>query len=437
MNVDWLTLSQYSGETGSTTITGAVTDNLNIGINRYATVRFSNSEGLYADLNITQTAFTEGLTFSVTPYLLQFQTSGETLTGTVFSNSKWFVVDYPSWISIVSDNPDMTGAGNLFFTATPNTGDTERAGNIRITSYGEERLIYAIQPAYSSLSVNPKEIRLVGQTGATATTSFTVTSSANWEITDYDSEYLEINRLSGESGTTTVQVTLKNVPEMFILANIPFQKTITLTDHITTEEVNIVLVGDDDKNDKYVYVTYYLPSAGNFKAVQINSCGGCPVWNYEVMDNYTIRSTDGSHIEEIGNTCFAFADFYFYTSTPGYHTIRYYSEYYSIPFAAFKDNPYVYSVVIGDQNNGEIQNYALYNSSTQKLVLGLGRHIMQQPNLYTFCNIRLGDYFYWPDSTYFYSASAFNGSSTGTLVLQSPKELHNYISYNDLIILNI
>ncbi len=49
MNIDWLTLSQYSGETGVTTITGTVSDNLNIGVNRYATVRFSNSEDLYVD----------------------------------------------------------------------------------------------------------------------------------------------------------------------------------------------------------------------------------------------------------------------------------------------------------------------------------------------------------------------------------------------------
>ncbi len=367
---------------------------------------------------------------------MQFQTSGETLSGTVFSNSKWFITEYPDWISITSDNPDMTGAGNLYFTATPNTGGTERSGNIKVVSYGEERLIYAIQPAYNSLKVNPTTIRLVGETGATATTSFSVTSSTNWEITAYDSTYLELNKLSGTSGTTTVQVTLKNVPEMFILANVPFQKTITLTDHITTEEVNISLVGEDDKNDKYVYVTYYLPSAGQFKAFQIDRCNGCPVWGFEPMDNHTIRSTDGSHIEEIGNACVAFNDFYFYTDTPGFHTIRFYSPYYSIPFAAFKDNQYVYSVVIGDQNNGEIQNYALYNSSTQKLVLGLGRHIMQQADLYTFRNIRLGDYFYWPDSTYFYVASAFKGSSTGTLILQSNKELNNYITYNNLIILN-
>jgi hypothetical protein len=163
MNIDWLTLSQYSGETGVTTITGTVSDNLNIGVNRYATVRFSNSEGLYVDLEITQTAFTEGLTFSVTPYLLQFQTSGETLSGTVFSNSKWFITEYPDWISITSDNPDMTGAGNLYFTATPNTRWTERSGNIKVVSYGEERLIYAIQPAYNSLKVNLTTILLVSE----------------------------------------------------------------------------------------------------------------------------------------------------------------------------------------------------------------------------------------------------------------------------------
>lgn len=435
MNVDWLTLSQYTGGTGTTTITGTVTDNLTIGVTRYATVRFTNSEGLYADLEITQSAFTEGLTFSVTPYLLQFQTSGETLSGTVFSNSKWYIVDYPDWISITCDNPDTTGAGNLYFTAQPNTGDTERAGNIRVVSYGEERLIYAIQPAYSTLKVNPKEIRLVGETGATATTSFTVTSSANWSVRSYDSGYLELSVLSGTSGTTTVQVTLKNVPEMFFRANIPFQKTIVLSDNITSEDVNITLVGDDDKNDKYVYVTYYLPSAGQFKAFQINQCGDCPVWSFEPMDNHTIRSTDGSHIEQIGNACIAFKDYYFYSDTPGYHTIRYYSPYYSIPFAAFKDNPAVYSVVIGDQNNGEIQNYALYKSTIQKLVLGLGNH-MQFGVSYPFGFINLGDYFYWPDSTWFQNGDgAFVSSRTKTLVLQSEKQINN-ITYDDLIILN-
>ena len=436
MNVDWLTLSQYTGGTGSTTITGTVTDNLNIGVNRYATVRFTNQEGLYADLEITQSASTEGLTFSVTPYLLMFETSGNTLSGTVFSNSKWFITEYPSWLSIVSDNQDMIGAGNLYFTAAPNTGETERSGNIKIMSYGEERLIFAIQPSYSSLRVNPSDIRLVGETGATATTSFTVTSSAAWEITDYNSTYLQLSTLSGSSGTTRVEVTLRNVPEMFIRANIPFEQTIVVTDHITERTVTIKLVGEDDKDDKYVYVTYYVDNPGQFVGFKYSQCDDCPAWSYEFMDNNTIVSNIETRIEQIGNLCVSFQYVYYYVNTPGYHTVRYHSDYYTIPFAAFMNNQNVYSVVIGDKNNGEIQNYALYNSSTKKLVLGLGTHMMPQPGLYTFGNIRLGDYFYWPDSTYFWSASAFNGSRTGTLVLQSSKDLQNYITYNNLIILN-
>lgn len=436
MTVDWLTLSQYSGQTGSTTVTGTVTDNLNLGVNRYATVRFTNSEGLYADLQITQTAFTEGLSFSVTPYMLDFQVSGETLSGTVISNSKWFITEYPEWISVSSDNPYMEGAGNLYFTAQANTGNTERSGNIKIVSYGEERLIYARQAAYSSLKVSPKTIRLAGATGATATTSVTVTSSSNWEVSDYDSTYLSIYTLSGASGTTTVQFTLHNVPEFYTLGNVPFQQIITFTDHITEETVTINLVGNDNIDDQYVTVTYDVPSAGSFVGYKFAKCQGCPEWSLIFQDANTLIAYSKTVVEKVGNACIEFTYVYFYTNRPGKHTVKYYSEYYSIPFAAFMNNPNIYSVVIGDQNNGEISNFALTNSSTKKLVLGLGTH-MQYGTSDALENIYLGDYFYWPDTTWFQSGSfAFTGSSTKTLILQTRKQLYNEISYENLIVLS-
>ena len=54
MNVDWLTLSQYSGETGSTTITGAVTDNLNIGISAFLFKNHNNGGDAGTEENVSR-----------------------------------------------------------------------------------------------------------------------------------------------------------------------------------------------------------------------------------------------------------------------------------------------------------------------------------------------------------------------------------------------
>lgn len=413
MQVDWLTLSDYTGGTGSTTITGTVTDNLNIGVNRYATVRFTNEAGLYADLNITQTAFTEGLQFSVTPLLLQFETTGETLTGTVISNSKWFITEYPSWLTIVSDNPQMIGAGNLYFTAEPNTGTTERSGNIKIESYGEERLIFAIQPAYSTLRVTPKVINLQGETGATATTSVTVTSSANWSVSDYDSNYVWISNLSGTSGDMQVFITLQNVPDFILNAGASFQQTITFTDGVSTEIVTINLICGDNIDDAYVTVTYCLESGGMFLGYKFAVCQGCPEWSVSFQDDYTLEGWRERGVELIGSSCIEFEYVYFYTDRGGCHTVKFYSPYYTVPFAAFNNNPNVYSVVIGDRNEGDVNDLAFAGSSMQKLVLGMGTHLYNGGSIAS--NTYLGDYFYIPSKEHWIGDI---GGTCGVLVTE-------------------
>lgn len=397
MNADWISLSQYTGGTGSTPVEVNVTDNTSLGVTRYATIRFTNEANLTADLHITQTASTEGLSFNVSPYLLQFATSGETLTGTVISNSKWFVVEYPDWLTVSSDNPQMVGAGNLFFTADQNNGETERSGNIKIVSYGEERLIYAIQPSYSSLKVEPLDIRLADVTEETASTYVTVTASTNWSIIDYEEEFLEFNVMSGGSGTTRVDITVKNIPQYIRTFHLPWSKTVTFSDNSTTKVVTITLVSSDNIDDNAVTVTYSIPAAGTYWLYKYNKCNGCPAWSYELQDDYSIYVKEETKVEQIGydSSCLQMAYVYFYFSTPGLHTVKYRSNLYSTPYAVFEGNPYISSVVFGDKNNGAIGEYTFWNTSLSKVVLGTGRHTLHR---YSFGHMYIGNNFYLPES---------------------------------------
>lgn len=397
MNIDWLSLSQYTGGTGQTPVQVSVTDNLNIGVNRFATVRFTNTVGLTADLNITQTAFTEGLSFNVSPYTLEFQTSGETLVANVVSNSKWFVVEYPDWITVFSDNPEMIGSGNLYCTAEPNTGTAERTGNIKVVSYGEERVILAVQPSYTTLNVSPTEIRLAGVTADTASTFVNVSSSTFWEVSSYDSNYIQLSTVSGQSGTTRVNITFKNIPLYIRTLGIPFAQTITFTDHITSKTVTITIVSADNINDNAVTVTYNIPAAGSYVVYKYNACNGCPPWNYEVQDEYTIWAYEETKIEQVGldNACLNMKYVYFYFSTPGQHKVKYYSDLYSTPFGVFANNKNISEIVFGDLNNGGIGEYTFWNSSIQKITLGMGNHKLYR---YSFGNCYLGNVFYLPET---------------------------------------
>ena len=415
MTADWINIDPLSGGTGITNVTVSVTDNTNIGVIKYANIRFSNEEGMSQMVKIKQNAPTDGLNFSLAPYALTFQTSGETLTGSVLSNSKWFVTEYPDWITVTSDKTDNIGSATLYIAASPNTGNDERDGFVKIVSLGEEKSIYVVQPSYTSLKVEPKLFRYTGVTAETIVTSITVTSSADWEIRNYDEKYFEFSSVSGHSGVTTVEVTLKNIPKYARTLGVPFIQTFEVTDHLTSHTVKFELSESESIDDDAVTVTYNLSSAGSFLGFKYNICDGCPAWSYELQDDFTIWAYETTKIEQVGmnNACLNMRYVYFYASTPGRHTIKYRSNQYSTPYGVFEKNKDIESVVFGNQNNGGIAEYTFWESSVSKISLGTGTHTIYN---YAFGKCYLGNMFYLPETCTLNGAfsSAFYSTRAGT-----------------------
>ena len=111
MQVDWLYIDKDRGPTGETDVQIAASENTRVGAIRYATVRFTNEEGLYADLNLTQTSNTQGIEFSLTPNYIYVQGGGGTFYANVTSNSFWRVSSYDSFLTIRTSSFDGFGDG--------------------------------------------------------------------------------------------------------------------------------------------------------------------------------------------------------------------------------------------------------------------------------------------------------------------------------------
>jgi len=399
METDWLFINPDNGNTGITEVVGSVTDNTAVGVTRYATVRFTNRAGQSQTVKITQGTNTEGLVFNVAPYILSFDTTGGTLSGYVESNSRWCVAEYPQWLTITSDNTNAYGSGVLTITAEPNSGTTERSGNIIITSYGEEKMIFVHQPAYTTLSVSPTKLMFRGTAGSS---SVTVTSSARWSAIEYDAEHIELSADAGESGTTTITVTLKNLPSYVEKYGVGFQRDIVFTDGLTERVVTVQYVGAQNIDDKYITVTYNIPTPGTYLAYKYVRCSGCSNWA-AIVDDQTIWAKTEVHSEELvpddweGYPCYKLVYVFYYFGTAGLHTIKYFSDYYGIGMAAFHKVGNIVSIVIGDKNNGTINPWAIAQTKTN-LVFGAGTHsFVNNPfNPYVFSRVNFGTSLYIP-----------------------------------------
>lgn len=396
---DWLYFNPDNGYTGTTEVIGSVTDNTAIGVTRYASVRFRNTAGQTQLVQITQSANTEGLMFNVAPYILAFPTTGDTLSGYVESNSRWFVTDYPDWLTISSDNPTSYGSGVLTVIAGQNTGTTERSGNIIISSYGEEKMIYVYQPAYDTLSVSPTGLTFRGVTGSS---SVTVTSSADWTVGEYDRDHIQLSAESGVSGTTNITITLTSVPKYVSKYGVGFEREIVFTDNATEVVVSVKYAGADTIDDKYVSVTYNIPTPGTYLAYKYVNCSGCSNWA-AIVDDQTIWVKTERHSEELvpddweGWPCYELVYVFYYFGTAGLHTIKYFSDYYGIGMAAFHKVGNIVSIVIGDKNNGTINPWAIAQTRAN-LVFGAGTHsfVNNSSNPYVFSRVNFGTSLYIP-----------------------------------------
>lgn len=435
MQVDWLNFNPDNGYTGTTEVIGSVTDNTAVGVTRYATVRFANRVGQTQTVKITQETNTEGLVFNVAPYILAFPTTGGTLSDYVESNSRWFITEYPAWLIITSDNPASYGSGVLTVTAGQNTGTTERSGNIVITSYGEERMIFVYQPAYNALAVTPTGLTFRGVTGSS---SVTITSSADWSAISYDTEYIQLSSETGSSGTTTITVSLTNVPQYVSKYGVSFQRDIVFTDNATEVVVSVKYVGADNIDDKYISVTYNIPTPGTYLAYKYIMCSGCSDWAAIVDDQTIWAKTERHSVELVPNNwegwpCYDVVYVFYYFGTAGKHTIKYYSDYYGIGMAAFNKVGNIDSIVIGDRNNGTINPWCITETKL-KFVLGSGTHRFHSnaSNPYNILRLNAGNSIYIPP-TIMNGDVGFNNVTATTVVYDNEDNYDGHFVANTIV----
>lgn len=421
MIVDWLTLNPDYGGTGDTTVIATAAYNYTVGLTRFATVRFTNAVGMTDTVTITQGGNTEGLMFEVSPESLEFPITGATLTGSVISNSQWLITDYPEWVSITTDSQEAYGEGILSITVSAYTGATERTGTITIQSYGETKTIEVSQPGYTTLSVSPQKIQFRGSVGSS---SITVTSSVDWSTADYDRDHIELSADSGESGTTTVSLRLKDLPKYVTKYGVGFEREVTFSDAFTQRTVVVQYIGSQNIDDKYITVTYNIPTPGTYLAYKYVRCSGCTDWG-AVTDSQTIKAKTEIHKEKLvpddwEGPCYEMVYVFYYFGTAGRHTVKYYSDYFGIGMGAFSKVQNIDSIVIGDRNNGTINPWAISQTNT-RIVFGAGTHTFRGYG-YNLYGVNTGNYLYVPPTVVYGTYGIRNVWASQTLVYDNTND---------------
>ena len=389
MQVDWLNINPMSGGTGQTEIYAYVTENDKVGCTRNAVVRFTNEEGLFADLNITQSSNTTDMTFLVTPDYIYVAPGGGTYYVNIATNTYWKVSSYDSSLTITTDNQEGYQDGVLVITFPPNPNTNNwygydhngrpfygRDGNITVTSLVGNKTILWEQPAFNAITVNPTSL-FFPQTGGTL--SATVKSDSDWTVVSYDSGSVHLNIVSGHSGETVIQVTKSALTNTQIEYYLTKPSEIVFSDGFNTAVLS--LDSDIDgyyNNDDWITVTYDVPA--NTEVI---------LYGYEntLAISPTVVFEDNNHTA-VSSTTFATASYnvsQFYTTftTAGEHTVKYKFDKpgsiiprYGFPagniygvrgIACYK------KIVIGDLCEGAIEACAAKDTGFQEVILGRGK----------------------------------------------------------------
>lgn len=398
MEVDWLNIQPLTGGTGQTEIYGYVTPNERIGSVRTATVRFTNEEGLTADLNLSQGSDTGDIRFVVTPTYLYVQGGGDTFNVNVLTNSFWKVTNYESGLTITSDN--QTGYGDALLTVVfPPNPDTNnwsgydyngrpfygRSGYITIQSPMGVQQVYWEQAAYEAITVTPNRL-VFPQTGGTM--SVTVKSVADWTVTSYDSDNVTLSALSGHSGETVVQVTKAGLTSGQVEYYVTKPSVIEFNDGSNVALLNVDSTLDDYFiNDDWITVTYNVPSANTvvnlFEHLTTEKITPEVVFQDDEHSNmYTENTRIGTTTEDT-RTLKQYLTVY---STPGLHTIkmRFNKEGVIIPKYGFlgpagfspRGEKCFEKIVIGNLLSGDIEACVAINSGFKEVILGTGQITM-------------------------------------------------------------
>ena len=383
MEVDWLNINPMSGGTGQTEIYAYVTENEKVGGTRNALVRFTNGEGLTADLNLSQTSNTEDMRFVLTPDYLFVPAEGGTYIVNLLTNTFWKVSDYDSGLTITTDNFEGYGDGilTITFPVNPNTNNQYGYDHYGRPFYGRRGLIYVSslmgtfrilweQVAYNAITVTPNKLNFP-QTGGSMTV--TVKSSMDWTLTSYDSATTTISPVSGHSGETVVTVSKQALTPTQLAYYVTKASTALFSDGLNTAALSIDSTLDGYYiEDDYLTITYYVPSANTEIAIYRVEYGSTnPPTEKLYQDNNW--KNERSEFVQYGSADPGRAIHYVTYTTAGYHSIKYkFDNGIIMPKYFLYGNSNVYKIVVGNLCSGAIAACSAMGSGAKEIILGLG-----------------------------------------------------------------
>jgi hypothetical protein len=388
MTVDWLNINPLRGGTGQTDVYAYVTENTKVGSTRKALVRFTNDEGLTADLNLVQPSNTSEMNFMLTPGYIYVQPGGGTYYVNIATNTFWKVTDYDPTLTITTDNVEGFEDGVLIITFPPNPNTDNwygydhmgrpfygRDGEITVKSPAGEATILWEQPAFNAITVTPNSL-LFPQTGGTL--SVTVKSDSDWTILSYDTDNVRFSALSGHSGETVIQVTKA------ALTNTQMEYYVTKpSEAIFSDGNNTAVLSLDTElgiwnDDDWITVTYNVPSA-NTEVILYgyeNTLAIQPTVVFEDDNHTEIRKTSFDTVS------YTVGQYYTTFTTPGEHIVKYKFNKpgtiiprYGFPagnIAGVGGIACYEKIVIGNLCEGAIEACAAKDTGFKQVVLGLG-----------------------------------------------------------------
>jgi len=204
-NVNWLTLSQLSGNR-SATITATAGDN-SAGEERYGKVTIIDTTyNKTYEIDIEQ----EGFEFFVTPTAFTFNSTGGTQELSIIDNNEfeWEIISYPSWIVPAFTTGNTSIGVNL--TARDNSGSAARSGVLKVKekAFNNEFSVSINQESGVYFSVSPVSFSFIAA-GESKTLSIDNPYNYSWTIEELP-YWISVNATAGTSSETITLTATRN-----------------------------------------------------------------------------------------------------------------------------------------------------------------------------------------------------------------------------------